>query len=204
MKTTIRKSLVLVALFVSAAVSYGNEISSNVNNGKGVRTTVTFKDVKKGSILSIKDVNGLVLYKEAIQLNGSYTKGFDLTSLPDGNYYFEMDKDVEVKIIPFKVVASVVTFNKTSEESIFKPVVFMSNNNYVHVSQMAVNNKVLSVEIYAENGDQIYSEKIEKEGDVLGKIYDFSTSAKGVYTFVMKTNGRRFVQNLDIKKNYDQ
>jgi len=180
------------------SVSYGNEISGNTNKGKIVRTNVTFKDVKKGSILSIKDMNGLVLYKEAILLDGNYTKGFDLTSLPNGNYYFEMDKDVEVKIMPFKVLASVVTFDKSADVSIFKPVVFISNNNYVHVSQMAVNNEILSLEIFAENGDSIYSGRIIKEGDVLGKIYDFSTAAKGVYTFVMKTDGRRFVQNLKI------
>ncbi len=198
MKTTIRKSLVLVALIVGVSVSYGNEISGNTNKGKRVRTNVTFNDVKKGSILSIKDVNGLILYKEAIQLNGNYTKGFDLTSLPNGNYYFEMEQDVEIKIVPFKVTASVVTFDKELEESIFKPVVFVSNKKYVHVSKASVNNEVLNVEIFADNGESIYAGKIEKEGDVLGKIYDFSTSAKGVYTFVIKVEGRRFIQNLDI------
>ncbi len=198
MKTVIRKSLILVALLTAVTVSYGNEISGNTNKGKIVRTNVTFKDVKKGSILTIKDTNGLILYKEAIQLNGTYTKGFDLTSLPDGNYYFEMDKDVEVKIIPFKVASSVVTFDKDSEASIFKPVVFVSNKKYVHVSKTAVNSGDLNIEIFAENGDSVYSEKIQKEGDILGKIYDFSTSEKGIYTFVMKTDGRRFVQNLKI------
>lgn len=193
-----RKSLVFVALLVAVTVSYGNEISGNTNSGKIVRTNVTFKNVKKGSVLSIKDRNGLVLYKEAIQLNGDYSKGFDLTSLPDGDYYFEMDRDIEVRVIPFKVLGSIVKFDKMTENKVFKPIVFVSSKKHVHVSKIAIQNKVLNIEIFADNGDLIHSEKVEKEGEILGKIYDFSTSEKGVYTIVMKTAGRRFVKNIQI------
>ena len=198
MKTVIRKSLVLITLLLAVTVSYGNEISGNRNNEKNVATNVTFKDVKKGSVLSIKDTNGLTLYKEAIQVNGNYSKGFDLTSLPNGNYYFEMDKDVELKVIPFKVVASVVTFDKISEVKIFKPVVLVKNST-VYVSKMATSDdESLSVEIVSENGDSVYSSTIKKQGNSLGQIYDFSTSDKGSYSIIMKTEGRRFVENIQI------
>ena len=197
MKTAIRKSLVLVALLLAVTVSYGNEISGNTNNGKGVRTNVTFKDVKSGSVLSIKDMNGLTLYKEAIQENGTYSKGFDLTSLPNGDYYFEMDKDVVINVIPFKVSSSVVSFDKAAEAKIYKPVVFVNDKN-VHISKMALDVEALEIEIISEEGDAVYSEKIEKEGNVLGKIYDFSTSQKGNYTIVIKTKERRFVENIQI------
>jgi len=197
MKTAIRKSLVLVAIILTATVSYGNEISGNTNNGKSARTNVTFKDVKKGTVLSIKDKNGLILFKESIQQNGDYSKGFDLTSLPDGDYYFELNKEVEIKVVPFKVTASLVEFDKTAEVSFFKPVVFVNRTN-VHVSKMAIGNDIIEVEILSSNGDTVHKEKIEKEGYILGQIYDFSTSQKGVYTIVMKTNGRRFVENIQI------
>jgi len=197
MKTAIRKSLVLVAIILTVTVSYGNEISGNTNNGKSARTNVTFKNVKKGTVLSIKDENGLILFKESIQQNGNYSKGFDLTSLPDGDYYFELNKEVEIKVVPFKVTASVVEFNKTAEVNFFKPVVFVNGKN-VHISKMAMANDAIEVQILSDNGDIVHTEKIEKEGHVLGKIYDFSTSEKGVYTIVMKTNGRWFVENIQI------
>ena len=197
MKTAIRKSLVLVALLVAVTVSYGNEISGNKNDGKSVRTNVAFKNVKKGSVLSIKDTNGLVLYKEAIKENGNYSKGFDLTSLPDGDYYFEMNKDVVINVVPFKVIASVVTFDKTAESRIFKPVVFVNDKN-IFVTKMSLGSETLEVEIIAESGDLVYSEIIEKIGNTLGRIYDFSTSEKGNYTIVIKTKERRFVENIQI------
>ena len=199
MKTAIRKSLVLVALLVAVTVSYGNEISGNTNDGKSERTSVTFKNVKKGSVLSIKDTNGLVLYKEAIRENGNYSKGFDLTSLPDGDYYFEMNKEIVINVIPFSVKASIVTFDKTTEKKYFKPRVnIIGQRVYISKSSFDSNDEI-EVRIYSEKDDLAYAGKItEKKGNTLGKIYDFSTSEKGVYTIVLKTNGRRFVENIQI------
>ena len=198
MKTAIKKSLVLVALFLVTTVSYGNEIFDNTNNGKSVLTNLTLRNVKKGSTLSIKDMNGLILYKEKIKESGKYTKGFDLTSLPDGNYYFEMNKDVEIRVIPFKVASSVVTFDKTAETKIFKPVVFV-NRKKVHISKNSLENEVLRVKIFSENSELVYSGSIVINKDTFGKIYDFSTSLKGQYTIVTTTKGRTFVEKIKIK-----
>jgi len=198
MKTAIKKSLVLVALLAAVTVSYGNEISGNMNNGKGITTNVTFDNVKKGSILSIKDMNGLVLYKETIKKDGQYAKGFDLTSLPNGNYYFELNKDVEINVVPFKVDASVVTFDKAANERIFKPVAFKSKDNKVYVSKLSLEDEHLEVKILSEDNTVLYIETIEKNGIILGKVYDFSKSRSGNYTIVMKTKERRFVENIQI------
>ena len=199
MKTAIRKSLVLVALLVAVTVSYGNEISGNTNNGKSVKTNVSFKNVKFGSILSIKDNNGLVLYKEAIKESGNYSKGFDLTTLPNGDYYFEMNKEIDISVIPFNVKASIVTFDKTAEKKYFKPRVHVINKKMFISKRSFDSNEEIEVRIYSEKDDLAYAGKItEKKGNTLGKIYDFSTSEKGIYTIVIKTNGRRFVENIQI------
>ena len=197
MKTAIKKSLVLVALFTAVTVSYGNEISGNTNKGKGITTNVTFNNVKKGSILSINDANGLTLYQESIKEDGEYAKGFDLTSLPNGNYYFELNKDVEIEVVPFTVTASLVTFDKMAEARIFKPVVYVKNKK-VYISKMSLENEFLEIQILSESSEVLYAENIEKEGITFGKIYDFSTSEKGTYIIVMKTKERRFVKNIQI------
>jgi len=197
MKTAIKKSLVLVALFLATTVSYGNEISGNTNNGKSVITNLTFKNVTKGSVLLIKDNNGLTLYKELIEKNGTYTKGFDLTTLPNGDYYFELNKDVEITVVPFKVEGSVVTFDKTGEAKFFKPVVWL-NNNKVSISKMVFEDEILEIEILSDSSERIILDTIKRKGNVLGKIYDFSTSEKGTYIVIVKSNGRRFVNHVQI------
>jgi len=197
MKTVIRKSLVLVVLFLATTVSYGNEISGNTNDGKGVTTNLTFNDVTKGSVLLIKDNYGLTLYKELIEKSGKYTKGFDLTSLPNGDYYFELNKDVEITVLPFKVRESVVTFDKTREVKSFKPVVWL-NNDKVFISKIVFEDEFLEIEILSDSNERILLEKVKRKENVLGKIYDFSTSAKGTYTIIVKSNGRRFVNRVQI------
>ena len=87
MKNLIKKSIVLVVLFTTL-LGNANEISSLRNLNDEKTTMLTLQNVKQGNQLFIKDVFGLVLYKEAIQNSGEFVKGFDLTSLPDGDYYF--------------------------------------------------------------------------------------------------------------------
>jgi len=196
MKTAIKKSLLLVVL-LATMVSYGNEISGNTNKGKNVKTSITFKEVKKGSILTIKDINGLVLYSETIKESSKYTRGFDLNSLPDGDYYFELNKDIEIIVVPFMVDATIVTFDKNASSKIFKPAIFAKNKK-IYISKRSFEDEVLQIKIFSEKSKMVYSGSIVKEGDVLEKIYDFSTSLRGNYTVVITTNGKTFVEKIKI------
>lgn len=197
MKTAIKKSLVLVALFLATSISYGNVISGNTNNGKNKLTNARFENVKKGSILSIKDMNGSVLYREIIRERGNYGKGFDLTSLTDGEYYLELNRDIEVSVIPFKVVATIVTFKKEASINILKPLVFVNNKN-VYISKISFEDEVLRVNIFSNNSKLVYSDSVKLDGNILGKIYEFPTSLKGNYTIVMTTKERSFIQRIKI------
>jgi len=106
-KTTLRKIILtgamLIALISNAANGLNNDPKKDLN-----KTTFTLKNVKQGNQLIIKDLYGLILYKEQIKDSGNYSKGFDLTSLPDGSYVFELEKDLEIKSFPFTVTAKKV------------------------------------------------------------------------------------------------
>ena len=197
MKTAIRKSLVLVVLFLTTSVSYGNGISGNTNDGKGVTTNLIFINVNKGSLLLIKDNNGLILYKELIEQNGSYTKGFDLTTLPNGDYYFELNKDIEITVVPFKVFETIVTFDKNASSKIFEPVMFVNNKN-IHISIISLEDDVLQVMIFSENSKLVYSGSFVIDGNVLGKTYDFPTALKGNYIIAITTKERSFIEKIKI------
>ncbi len=102
MKNLIKKSIVLVVLFTTLLVN-ANEISS-LRNLKDEKTTMlTLLNVKKGNQLIMKDAFGKVLYRQSISNSGEFVKGFDLTSLPNGKYYFLLKGDLQKKIIPFRI-----------------------------------------------------------------------------------------------------
>ena len=198
MKNLIKKSIVLVVLFTTL-LGNANEISSLRNLNDEKTTMLTLQNVKQGNQLFIKDVFGLVLYKEAIQNSGEFVKGFDLTSLPDGDYYFELDRDLEIKTIPFKISLNKVEFNKEKETTIYKPYIKIKDN-YIYVSKLSLNKQPLEVNIYYDYNDYssyelIHSDSIENTMNIQ-RVYKLSGNEKGNYKLVLKTEGRSFIENL--------
>lgn len=111
MKNLIKNSLVMVVLFTTL-LSNANEtfVLRNLKDNK--TTMLTLLDVKQGNHLIIKDAHGIVLYKEEIQNSGTFTKGFNLTTLPDGKYYFELKSDLEIEKISFMIKKKLVEYNE--------------------------------------------------------------------------------------------
>jgi len=196
MKNLARKSLVVIMLSMSLS-TLANETDMTSKEKERIVTNLHLENVKQGSVLTIIDGNGLVLYNEAIKKTGDYSKGFDLTTLPDGEYFFELDSDLKIIVIPFNVKENEVIFDKEAEKSIYKPVV-RAKDDKVYVSKVALDESPLSYKIYfADNHDLVYSEKFEASDDIK-KVYDFSASKKGNYLFVFESNGRRYTKVVKI------
>lgn len=189
--------IVLILMMTISVMSYANSMYA-VKTTK-TNTVLTLNNVKKGNELIIKDTNLLVLYRESIKENGTYKKGFDLTALPDGNYYFELDKDVEIIMIPFKVVSNTVTFDKQKESVIYKPTVRV-DDNHVFVSRLSLEAEPLKIKMYyreSQNYDtsMILSEEIENT-KIVERIYELSKEKTGEYTIVFESQGRSFTEKI--------
>jgi hypothetical protein len=196
MKKLTKKGLIACALSVSL-LGFANDLKEPVKEKEPKVISMSFAKVSKGSMLLIKDFNGLVLYKEAIQKTGEYSKGFDLTSLPNGEYYFELDTELEIVVIPFDVESSEVNFRKEEKATIFKPMVRVKDD-MVFVSRTSFEAAPMDFKIYyASNSDVVLSEKFEKE-PFIERVYDFSSSKKGEYLFVFRSNGRKYVKSVKI------
>lgn len=187
----------MVAL-LATVMGYANDKSFYISKSDNDKTTLTFRKVKKGNLFTIKNEEGLILYKEAIQQNGVYKKGFDLTSLPDGGYFFELDKDMEITTIPFIVKANDVTFDKSNSETLFKPLTVVKNG-HLFVSQLSLEKKPLEIKIYQEGSvyyspyELIHSETVA-DTKKIQKVYKLYNYKKGQYKIVYKTEEKTFVE----------
>ena len=195
MKRLVKTSLVIVVMFATM-VSYANEFPLLTKERTKIVKNITFENVKQGSILIIKDSNEMILYKELIEKSGAYSKGFDLTALPNGNYYFELDKQVEIKVIPFTVKASLVEFKKDEEYKIFKPIVYV-RGHYVHVSRMSTVQNPIEIKVYNEDNNLVLSEEFEEDKS-LKRLYNFSKVKEGNYNIILKSEGRTFKNSIKI------
>ncbi|APY11088.1 hypothetical protein BWZ22_07455 [Seonamhaeicola sp. S2-3] len=186
-----KKGILMVAL-LATVIGYASEGNATIKDVK--KTDLRINNVKEGNLLTIKDANGLILYKELIEKSGVYTKGFDLSELPNGNYFFELDKDVQIKTIPFSVTKNKVTFNKAEETIIFKPVAIVKNN-MLNITKFAPNYESLKISIYSNNGtnELLHTETI-KGTQVIERAFKLKT---GKYKLVLKSNNKEFTKFIN-------
>lgn len=196
MKNFIKNSLVILVLF-SSLLGHSNEVEK-VNNGIEREITNLFlEDVEQGAMLRIKDGNGLILFKESILKKGDYSKGFDLTLLPDGSYYFELQSVATLEVIPFDVITNKVTFNKDKHQTVFIPTLILKGKK-VFISQRSAGAKPLECAIYfSANDDLVLKETIEGK-QFMKRTYDFSMAEKGSYIIEFKSEGKVFTKTIEI------
>ncbi|WP_298555806.1 hypothetical protein [uncultured Algibacter sp.] len=191
-----KKGILMVIMFVTL-LSFANEATLfNIKND-AERTSLTLYNVKQGNLLSIKDINGMILFKEYIQESGTYNKGFDLTSLPNGDYIFELDKDLEVNSIPFTVSSKVVVFDKENEKTIFKPFTRIKDD-FVYITKLALNKEPLKIKVYftrfdSNDSELVLSEKIENT-KIIKRIYKLEGLNLGTYKIIFFTEGKKFTK----------
>ena len=192
MKTIIRKT-VLVALMFGTLSSYAT--GTTLVDMMETEAKVELASVKKGQHLYIKNSEGKVLYKKAVETNSTIENAFDYTSLNNGYYTLEVNKDFEIEVIPFTVVAGKTTFYNKEEKTIFKPVV-RTNENKLLVSKLEFEAEPLQVTIYYE-GRVIFKDTV-KGGNVLQRVYKLRKDIKGDYKVIMKANDRIFTNEFSL------
>lgn len=192
----LKKGILMVAMSATV-MGFASDFNNTTINKGAKKTAITFVNVKRGNVLKIKDSYGITLYKELIDHSGMYTKGFDLSELPNGDYIFEMNKDVEINTIPFTVFSNDVIFDKEKERKIFKPVTRVQGD-LVFVSKLVLDNEFLNIKIYFEtvnNGfDLVHSEVVE-ENKTINRV--FKLSQKGSYKIVYHSQGREFIEYIN-------
>ena len=193
MKTTIKKYLVAVT-FLLSLVSYATEknISTTID---GKKVKVEFTAVRKGQVLSIKNANSIVMYSDIIEMAGNYARTFDLTSLENGKYTAELEKDFETIIKPFLVENGLVTFTPEENKTIFKPVI-RTQDNLLLISKISLENQPIKITLYYK-GDVIYTE-MAKDIKVLNRAFRLLKNKKGNYTAAINANGKKYSKNFKI------
>ena len=196
MKNSIVKYLMVMTLFTTF-LSFGNTQFNFSSESNKIITKVDFKSVSEGSKLSIIDANGTIYYNESIVMSGDYSRGFDLTNLPNGLYFFELTSDLKIVTVPFNVTNSKVNFKKNEEKVIFKTYVRVKEN-HVYVSRPSFRKGSMSYKIYFQENNTLIINEIFKENTDMKKIYNFSNMPKGEYLFVFKDNGREYTRTVRI------
>ena len=182
-------------LFASIAGS-ANERSYSLESKEATVAKLVLENVKKGGKLSILDADNVLLYKEPIEVSGTYSQNFDFSNLPIGKYYFEIDMGSKYQKVPFEVHVSSVVIKYEEKYEIFKPVVY-TRDNHVYLSKFSMVPCKLSILIYDSNDEKIHMEDF-KENSTINRVLDFSKIRKGKYKLVISSENRTYIETVSI------
>jgi hypothetical protein len=198
MKNLIKKSM-LMAILMMALVSNASEKSLNLKIISHESKVVQLILNNHGSSeVFIKDIKGFQLYKALIK-DKEFLKKFDLSGLPDGEYYFEINSQTKIVTKPFSVASNILEFNK--ETIVFKPIVRFKND-VIYLSRFTLNNETLDVFLYDDNQHLLYSEKLFGQNNLNRKL-NLSNLDSGSYSLVLKSEGKLYnevFKKVNLKK----
>ena len=198
MKNLMKKSLFVIAfLTVSIAMANINDndprVKVNIIETKLMKLTLTGNT--EMFEVTVKDSYGYQLHTE--KLNSlDYSKKYDLTNLPNGNYTMEFESKSRIKVVPFRVSSSAIVLNNSEEVVYFKPMVRKVEDD-VFVSMLALNNENLEILLYDEDNNLLYTD-ILKNSRNLDRKFNLSNLRSGDYSMVLRTNGRTFYETIKL------
>ncbi len=192
MKNILRKTT-LIAL-VLGTLSANAKVTDKVSEDS---TVVKFGFVREGSQIYIKDTYDYLLYKFEVKKAGQFIKAFDFSSLPSGNYKFEIHEDCTIQIKPFIINKGVVAFEKTSEYTFFKPVITPEEDK-VTLTYLTLKNDPIEVKIFDNRDRLLYKEEVTNNN--IKRVYNMSQLTDESVVFTIKSGDRRFVERIELKK----
>jgi hypothetical protein len=195
MMKTIQTKVLIVVFMLGSFVNYANnDLDFNkIINAKKVK--VAFKNVKKGHQLTLKNEKGVKLHSETVSITGLLTKVFDLSSLKNGIYTIELNKDYEIIVKTLEVKNNKIIFNEASKKVILKPVI-RNKENILMISKANFHKKSMKIALYFDD-EIIYSETLENE-EIFNRVYKLDEEIKGEYRAVLSINSRSYFYNFKL------
>lgn len=190
---------VVMALFLALNASavekpFSLYVSKSSENKKIVlRLENMFADQVKCRIYS--EFGGLV-FSDAIYTAEKTAKKYDLSQLPEGNYFIEIVDLMKVERLKITVNRDGVDFNNPVADITYKPTIWLNNNKHVDFNLLSLGNDV-TIRIIDEYNVEILNQNFNDQ-NTIAKRYDLSKLPTGTYTFEVSNGDEVFYNYLSI------
>lgn len=189
------KIAVLSLLTVFSTSIYGNsvepKITVNAVNQKFVN--LSLENFDGNFTVYLKDFDGIVLYQCNFVQN-KFSKLYDVSGLPKGDYYFEIEGSAKMRKIPFKINFDKTLVINESNTVYYKPVVRV-NNNKLYITKPGVNSENILVKVF-DSEAKILIEKELQSCENLDCAIDISNLKSGEYKIYLSINSKTFVHKI--------
>ncbi|SHI95043.1 Por secretion system C-terminal sorting domain-containing protein [Mesonia phycicola] len=188
MKTLVFTLLLIVGYNVQAAKNFDVAVAENQI------LMVELDDAQEGDMLTLLDVDGKVLFKEA-HLNNKFQKSLSLELVPDGTYFLHLEDESSIYAKQIEKKNNTVTI-KSDSQIFFKPN-FKQVDKQVKVSFTNPDQKNIQVYIFDANGEVVTT--LVNNDLVLKKTFDFSAVPAGDYMLAVFSGDRSYYRTVSTK-----
>jgi hypothetical protein len=192
MKNVIRLSVVTLLLCMSLQVSAAEGLAVKVNEKSIV---VEVGNSVKGATLTLKDMDGAILFRDRLMDGRSYNRALSLEDVPEGIYYLHFEDDFHIYTKKITKSKEGLFVEAKTSGVVFKPV-FRVDDRKVKFSLPNPEGSLTEVRIYDSSGELMGT--MMYKDTVVSKTLDFSKVAPGEYEIEIKTKSNTFnkVMNL--------
>lgn len=194
MKKIVR-SIATVALMFVVATSMAKEPTLTVTPNSEKSLTFKMDAPSEQTIISILDLEGTVIYSNNVVAEAVYSKKFNLTNLPDGDYVLKVEDALKVTTFEFDINNSNVIIEKRKENA--KPV-FRNIGDKVYLNFLNLEKKDVKVVVYDSNSRVVFKETIT-DTMLIEKAFNFEKAFADTYMVVVKNGKDTFYENIFVK-----
>ncbi|MEO1257982.1 MAG: T9SS type A sorting domain-containing protein [Bacteroidota bacterium] len=147
--------------------------------------------------IRIKDMGGVTLLNESYRNVTSLSKKINMTNLPIGTYFVEVEDRIKIQAFIIRMTSSGLTVTHQPEKDYFKPL-FIQKGKYVDMCMLLLPEKYATVSIFSSNGKMLLQDVVHDEAS-LEKRFNVSNMERGTYYFVVTTAGKTITRAVTIR-----
>ncbi len=126
MKKIFRISLVMALVLTALNAAASPDFLLDLKKVEGRKVSFILKEMKKMK-LSIYDSNDILIFKEDVAAGKNRKRTYDLSGLPDGDYYLETESDLKIMRYEIAVAGTVAKLSAEAASEVYKPVFLLKD-----------------------------------------------------------------------------
>lgn len=194
MKKIVR-SIATVALMFVIATSMAKEPTLSVTPNTEKSLIFEMDTPSEKTIISILDIDGVIIYSEKVTSAATYSKKFDLRNLPDGNYMLSVEDMLKKTTFKFDIDKSNVFIEERKENA--KPI-FKKNGQMVFLNLLNATKEDVKITIHDSENRLVFNETVA-DTFLVQKAFNFEKAYADTYMMVVKNGEDTFYENIIVK-----
>jgi hypothetical protein len=194
MKKIVR-SIATVALMFVIATSMAKEPTLSVTPNTEKSLIFEMDTPSEKTIISILDIDGVIIYSEKVTSAATYSKKFDLRNLPDGNYILSVEDMLKKTTFKFDIDKSNVFIEERKENA--KPI-FKKNGQMVFLNLLNATKEDVKITIHDSENRLVFNETVA-DTFLVQKAFNFEKAYADTYMMVVKNGEDTFYENIIVK-----